>query len=308
MTAYVYVCPKCGRPNSWEEFRENRFCRRCGKFLTENDWRVVEEGKIKKKREKTFMLEREVEDSLEITYELIQRNTPYKTQIDSLEVIKQVEEYRQFWKPKRTNVVLLAESHVYTDEQDYKIECKSSILYRIIPNYPVNFVKFVYCLGYGENELLNRRPKSNPGTWQFWKMFSYCVGEDETKVLKMRTGENLEKRLKNKVNVLRRMKQRGIWLLDASIIGLYRSGIKEYPDECKRIIRVSWRNYIGDMIEEAQPKHIIVIGKSVEKILHFELQKLKVPHTAIDAPQAHLESQKQRENYEKYQTICTTYT
>jgi len=30
----VYVCPKCGRIHSAEEFKENRFCRSCGKFLS----------------------------------------------------------------------------------------------------------------------------------------------------------------------------------------------------------------------------------------------------------------------------------
>ena len=30
----VYVCPKCGRPHSAEEYKESRFCISCGKFLT----------------------------------------------------------------------------------------------------------------------------------------------------------------------------------------------------------------------------------------------------------------------------------
>lgn len=302
MTVYIYVCPKCSRQHSLKEFRESQFCRQCGKFLTDRTKRVVEE-KGKKKKKQVFKLESSIEASIEKTYKLIQQSIPHSMQIESLDVVKQVEEYRQFWKPKKTNVVLLAESHVYTDEQDYKTKCRSSVLHKVIPSYPLNFVKFVYCLGYGENELLNRRPKSNPGTWQFWKIFSYCVGEDQTKVLKMGT-RVLEKRLRNKVNVWRRMKQRGTWLLDASIIGLYRSGIKKYPDECKRIIRVSWHNHIRDMITETQPKHIVVIGKNVENTLHFELQKLRIPYTTIDAPQAHLDSQKQQENFEKYQRIC----
>jgi len=69
------------------------------------------------------------------------------------------------------------------------------------------------------------------------------------------------------------MKKKGIGLLDASIIGLYGSEIKKYPTECHRIIRVSWDNHTKDVVKEAQPKHIIVIGKNVEKILRFESQK-----------------------------------
>lgn len=58
-----------------------------------------------------------IEQRLTDTYQEIQQATP-NAKIDSLEVVKQVEEYRQYWKPKKTNVVLLAESHVYTDEED----------------------------------------------------------------------------------------------------------------------------------------------------------------------------------------------
>ena len=85
--------------------------------------------------------------------------------MDSLKVVKQVEEYRQFWKPKKTNVVLLAESHYYTKKQDYEIKCSRLILDKLISNYPTNFVRFVYCLGYGENELLNTPIKNNRGMY-----------------------------------------------------------------------------------------------------------------------------------------------
>ena len=37
----VYVCPKCGRPHSAEEFKESRFCLSCGKFLTRSNKRSL---------------------------------------------------------------------------------------------------------------------------------------------------------------------------------------------------------------------------------------------------------------------------
>lgn len=40
-------------------------------------------------------MERNVEENIEKTYELIKRNIP-QSKMDSLEVAKQVEEYRQF--------------------------------------------------------------------------------------------------------------------------------------------------------------------------------------------------------------------
>jgi len=50
--------------------------------------------------------------SLVETYNLIKSRIPKTQQIDSLDVVKQVEQYRQFWKPAKINVILLAESHV----------------------------------------------------------------------------------------------------------------------------------------------------------------------------------------------------
>ncbi len=47
MNLITYVCPKCGRQNSPEEYKERRFCRNCGKFLTHRDKRVLEEDSKK---------------------------------------------------------------------------------------------------------------------------------------------------------------------------------------------------------------------------------------------------------------------
>jgi len=45
------------------------------------------------------------------------------------------------------------------------------------------------------------------------------------KVLKTET-QNFIKRLSNKVDVPRKMKKKGVWLLDTSIVGLYGSSSK----------------------------------------------------------------------------------
>ena len=249
-------------------------------------------------------LSSEFEANIEKTYATIKKKVIDSRLIDSLEVVMHAEEYRHFWKSKTTNVVLLAESHVYTDEHDFRIECKRSILRKIIPSYPVNFVRFVYCLGYGENELSIREIDCNKrGTPDFWKIFSYCVSEDETKVLKMstwkKTPENLEKRLSNKVNVLRKMQDKGIWLLDASIVGL--TEIKRDRTK-KKIIRICWDNHLAKVIEESKPNYIIVIGMRVGNVLNSELQKFKIPFKTLPQPRG-----RGIEYYEKYERICARY-
>jgi hypothetical protein len=82
----------------------------------------------------------------------------------------------------------------------------------------------VYCLGYGENELLIEPIKNNSGTSQFRKIFFSCCNKvsssfDFKPILKKETKFN--DRLKNKVKLLERLKRDGIWLVDTSIVGLY---------------------------------------------------------------------------------------
>jgi hypothetical protein len=266
----------------------------------------------KEKRETVIQLENRIEESIKKTYELIQQNTPRGMLIDSLEVVKQAEQYSQFWKPKGTNVALLAESHIYTDETDFKIKCDESLLQEIIPNYPLRFVRSVYCLGYGENKLLNkvRTDRRNTGTPQYWKILSSCIAESEDdlgfdKVLKTRT-RSFIKRLRNKVDVLQKIRKNGIWLLDASLVGLYGTGERDHTIT-ERILKICWQNYMGNIISESGPKHIIVIGKSVGRILDRNLGKSSIPFTVIPQPQARGSREWQLENYKEYQRICVKY-
>jgi len=255
-----------------------------------------------------------IDTSIERTYEAIEKCLPHTTLIDSLEVVRQVEQYRQFWKPEEIKVALLAESHVHTAQQDYETKCNKSILSQIIPNYPLHFVRFVYCLGYGENELLDASINSNKGTWQYWKIFSSCVAENEhdlgfPRILKKGI-PSLFQRLRNKVNVLQKMKESGIWLLDASIVGLYRSGVKSSSLK-NRIIKICWQNHLVNIISNSKPQRIIIIGKRVEQILRSRLVELGFSPsqiTTIPQPQARLSSEERLENFRRYQRICSMST
>jgi hypothetical protein len=254
------------------------------------------------------------------TYDKI-RQLPSGYVPDSMEVVKEVEKYRQFWKPRRkTNVILLAESHVYTNNQDFEINLDRSKI-RVVANsvvdfegYPHRFVRFVYCLGYGENGLLSHKPKGNAGTWQFWKIFSSCVADSKHKlnndfkrILKTGTPDS-EERLRNKVEILRKMREdMGIWLVDASIVGLYGTESKLSGRQKERIIRSSWDDHIADVVGESQPRHIIIVGKGVCRVLWNEPEIKKVGLTVIDQPQARVDSVTQLRNYQKYQEVCHEY-
>lgn len=172
------------------------------------------------------------------------------------------------------------------------------------PNYPVDFVRFIYCLGYGENELLTREINRNTrGTPLFWKIFSNCVAEEETKVLKMgtwkKTRKNLEERLRNKVNVLRKMQERGMWLLDASIVGLTKMRRNKTK---KKIIKICWDNHIAKVIRESKLNYIAVIGSRVGNVISSELLRLDIPSEILPQPRG-----QSVEYFDRFRRICEEY-
>jgi len=304
------ACPKCGSFHTFEEISRSRFCKQCGKYITSQNIKTSTKPILSQDHSLNDKTKKETKTEIEKTYWAIRKITPKANLVDSLEVVKTVEEYRQFWKPKQVKVILLAESHVYTTEEEYKNKLGSTVLQNIMASesvdYPKNYVRFVYCLGYGENYLLNKWMRSNQGTWQFWKMFSNCVGENESKVSKT-YNPYPGSRLRSKVKVLNKMRDRGIWLLDISIVGLYKSGIKKYPDILNGIIRTSYRDYVQKIVEESNPKHVIVVGKAVESAVKYDLKRSNIAYTTIEAPQARLSSEQQQANYEKYKEICEKY-
>lgn len=50
---HMFVCPKCGRPHTKEEYGDSRFCRECGKFLTLRNRLKVSEDKVRERNEGT---------------------------------------------------------------------------------------------------------------------------------------------------------------------------------------------------------------------------------------------------------------
>ncbi len=178
-----------------------------------------------------------------------------------------VEKYRQYWKPKKIRIILLAESHVFTSDHDREIALSQ------IPElagYPTQYAKFVYCLAYGERQLTkNKLHPSKDGTPQFWKIFYSCSNRIEGKkdFMPVLSTTNYEQRIKNKIELLLNLQQKGIWLADSSIVVLYHNGKKPENNIISSVIRQSWSGYTRGVIEEAAPEHIICIGKTVAKMV-----------------------------------------
>ena len=197
-------------------------------------------------------------------------------------VIEAVEAHRMHWRPHRVHTVLLAESHVFTDEHvEMQPHCS------IEPNNtPSGFARFVYCLGYGEADYVGQDLVPNDGTHQYWKLLSSSVeppSEESFAPFLKTHNRDFSKRLGSKYELLTRLKQDGVWLVDASILALYVPRKKKpSPRMREKIIECCWNSYIRDQIQKANPQSVVVIGKGVYKALQGKLAELEQNGIKVD--------------------------
>ena len=192
-------------------------------------------------------------------------------ELESDEIIQNVHSLRNYWKPKKIKIMLLAESHVWTGEAEYRKKISSVAINKKLKKYPLNYSRFIYCLGYGENKILEKEIQRNNGTPQFWKIFyslfkNISTEKENVNVLKT-ASRNIESRLENKINLLEKMKKNGIWLQDASPVALYKNGKKPPIKIYKAILESSWNKYLLPQIKSEKPDLILIIGKGVHDAL-----------------------------------------
>jgi hypothetical protein len=211
---------------------------------------------------------------------------------DTIDVVREVERYRQFWRPEKVRVILLAESHVRTNPEDF---AHSWSYPQTEPLYKGKFVRFVYCLANGERDLVDI--ESNQGTSQFWKILFSCLNrtsgkEDFAPILK-RSTPDFDLRLRNKTQLLYSLKEAGIWLVDASIAGI--NGLDQKTKT--KIIELCWEGYLAPVMTSLGPslKRVMIIGEGVKRILLKDLQELHLSCHTIPQPQAQL-----RGGYDRY--------
>ena len=227
------------------------------------------------------------------------------------ESVKLVEEYRRYWRPKNVRVILLAQSHVHTtdEERKFEVSCKG------VPNYPHdyprNYARTIYCLAHGDNYLINcsKVPTTNDvGMQQYWQLLYSCenyvkVTSDFASLFIGKT-PNPNKRIPNKINLLNSLHKRGIWLMNGSIMALSINRKKLPFAIIKKALQTSWDNYTGQVVKEANPAHIIVIGTRIGKALQ---ERLPDNHTVIPAPGSHLPKKQFFYNWRKYYKLCQKY-
>jgi hypothetical protein len=183
------------------------------------------------------------------------------------EVAIAVERHRWAWRPANVRVLLIAESHVYTSAEDIKARVRRSALPPAADHAPTEFVRLVYCLGYGENGLLEKEPPAanTSGTWQFWDVFGRLAQRGR----QPRKASPLRFRLQWKVDTLMALRELGVWLVDASASAIYTPGGHQRMSPTLRYtLRSIWLEHYGSaLLDELRPSYRCIIGAGVAGIL-----------------------------------------
>ncbi len=171
-----------------------------------------------------------------------------KGDCEDFDVMKVAESYYTYWRPEQVKVILLAESHVFTERQRV-LEgpgLDPLLMKQIGYNGPTKHLSLIYSLTYGENDAFDIRQsmeeydkKRNMGTPQFWSILAACsrgtnktfefVSKKCSRNIKTKFSADLmkqgglscEERLTAKLKILNDLKGRGIWLIDTSLLGWY---------------------------------------------------------------------------------------
>lgn len=228
--------------------------------------------------------------------------------VEGVEVLRRADEHRAYWRPEHVRVVLLAESHVFTTPQELALTIASPPT--APPDLPRGFVRLVYCLGYGENHLLNRpiQVPINSGTPQFWKILYSCANPISSNAdfapIQTSTTSSAE-RVANKIALLLRLRDLGVWLLDASPAALYAPGRpKPSAATLAKCIRIGWDFHVRYAVERAAPSHIVCVGLGVGEVLASRLSMLGgADVTVIPQPNARLSSAEHHRSFLSYRRV-----
>jgi len=244
-------------------------------------------------------------DNLYEAYENIKKILGKK--IEPFESVKLVQEYREFWKPERVKVLLLAESHVFTEDKDREIKVISP---DGLESYPSQFAKFIYCLAYGENSLKkgNETFAREDGTPQFWKLLYAAnqnngFNDDYSPVLKSKN-PTTENRIKSKADLLLSLKKKGIWLVDTSIVALYPKS-NYTAKEIGEVLSLSWECYVRKRVLDLKPSRILCIGKGIEGIVRKDMASMGENFKAINQPNARITTKERTKDLKTCISFCS---
>lgn len=189
---------------------------------------------------------------------------------ESARYLSQVAQWRNAFRPSRVRTLLVAESHVAENSNDTSVRVAIPPSLNANTQLPNGFCRLVYCLGYGEPELCRPKPVPNPGTWQFWDLFGAIASGFDRNLdarLPRRRELALEQRIAWKLHVLTVLREQGVWLVDASVLGLYSYGRRlTRGKHYQQFLKESFEFFVWPDVADDGPE-VWVIGRCAARAL-----------------------------------------
>jgi hypothetical protein len=185
---------------------------------------------------------------------------------ESDEYLTGVKQWRAAWKPRHLEVLLVAASHVAELDGDDGVRVRINPALNVQRGLPDVYVRLVYCLGFGNDQLCHPRPpQNNAGTDDYWEIFERIALTGERHAALPLPAEPTRRQ----IAILERLAERGIWLEDASPVGLYLPGGGRLTDPSTDavILQEGWSGYVWPNLAVDRPEHIWVIGRMVSAAL-----------------------------------------
>lgn len=179
---------------------------------------------------------------------------------ESVEVALAAENHRWFWKPKTVRTIILANLRQPTTQAELGNRVKVAWVNHHGHRPADSFVRELYCLGYGEPELVpSLSVENNEADLALWHVLRELTEFDD-----LIHRSTLVQRLEWKIRLLRRLDALGIWIVEASLHG----GRGERP-----LLRAWWEKYGHYLHEENHHPRLVAFGKT----LFDELQAEDIP-------------------------------
>ncbi|MCB0825017.1 MAG: hypothetical protein KDC26_02405 [Armatimonadetes bacterium] len=204
-----------------------------------------------------------------------------KEDAESIEVALAVESSRWFWRPSQTKTLILLPARELTLQEELSHVVKVGWLKDGENTPPNSFTRSFYSIGHGEPEIVPTLPKEqNKDSNREWHVMAELVGLDD-----LTPKRTLVERLEWKARILKGIKNRGIWVAEASLHGDH--------DESD-LYGIAWRSHWQSLWEELDKPEIIAYGKG----LYESLERQGIPvSTFLYEPQTlRQDSQKQHQS------------
>jgi hypothetical protein len=189
---------------------------------------------------------------------------------ESDEYLSRVQAWRDAWRPPQVKVLLIAESHVRERAGDSRVTVDLAVLGGTAT--ASGFCRLVYCMAYGDDELCRpSAPGTNAGTPPFWRMFDRIAAANMDGALLSLAKGQPELRRAVQLRLLGHLRTLGVWLVDASVVGIARP----QPDEpivrrgskYDQLLQESWTECVYPTIRDEKPEHVWVVGSGVNAAL-----------------------------------------